>query len=236
MNSQVSEVANSWLLWVACIPVIITVFVQAFSFTKKVKDNAPLVGLSDDDIKKAFRVGALSSIGPALGVFLVMLGLMSIIGGPLAWMRLSVIGAAPTELTAAQMAAESMGTTVGSPDYNVIHFAGAAWIMAMNGSGWLIFSGLFADKLHIINDKISGDNEKLTVAVATAATCGAMAYLVGVNLTEIDGKFASAICAGISMTILTKLAEKMPKLREYNLGISMIFGMIGAVVFNRIGG
>lgn len=234
MSPFVLEVANSKKLWIASIPVVIIVFIQSLVFTKKARENAQLVGLTDDDIKKAFKVGALSSIGPALGVFLVMLGLMSVIGGPMAWMRLSVIGSAPTELTAAQMAAESMGTTIGAPDYGLVHFAAAAWIMAMNGSGWLVFSGLFADKLDIINEKISGDSEELTVAIATAATCGAMAYLLGVNLVNLDGKCISAIVAGISMIFLTKLAEKHPKLREYNLGLAMVVGMIGAVVFNRI--
>lgn len=46
--------------------------------------------------KKAFKIGLISAIGPAMGVFIVMVGLMTVIGGPMAWMRLSIIGAAAT--------------------------------------------------------------------------------------------------------------------------------------------
>ncbi len=42
--------------------------------------------------------------GPVVAIFIIMVGLMSVIGAPMAWMRLSVIGAAPTELTAATWA------------------------------------------------------------------------------------------------------------------------------------
>lgn len=233
MNPEVMEIANNYKLWLAAIPVIIIVAFQAIIFTKRAKENAKLVQISDKDIKTAFKVGALSSIGPALGVFLVMLGLMSVIGGPLAWMRLSVIGAAPTELTAAQMAAESMGTQIGASDYGVRHFAGAAWIMALNGAGWLVVSGLFANKMDSLNNKLSGGNVQLTGIIGTAATCGAMAYLVGTHLVKLDANTVAAVVAGITMIFLSKLAEDHPKLKEYNLGIAMIFGMIGAVTFNR---
>lgn len=233
MNPEVLKVANDYKLWIAALPVIVIVAIQAIIFTVKARESAKLVGLSARDIKTAFRVGALSSVGPALGVFLVMLGLMSVIGGPLAWMRLSVIGSAPTELTAAQMAAESMGTEIGSASYGIRHFAGAAWIMALNGAGWLVVSGLFTDKMGVLNDKISGGNMELTAVIGTAATCGAMAYLLGTHLVKLDANTVAAIVAGITMILLSKLADDHPKLKEYNLGIAMVVGMVGAVIFNR---
>lgn len=233
MNTNVLDTANSKILWLSCIPVVIIVAIQAITFTKKATKNAELVGLTNKEIKKAFKVGAISAIGPSLGVFLVMLGLMSVVGGPLSWMRLSVIGSAPTELTAAQMAAESMNTQIGSKDYTLVHFAAASWIMALNGSGWLLFSGLFTHKLEKFNNKLSSGNVNITAAVGTAATCGAMAYLLGTNLIKLDGNSISAIAAGISTIFLTKLAKEKPKLKEYNLGIAMVIGMFSAVVFNK---
>lgn len=152
--------ANSWLMWLLAIPVALICGGQAFIFYKKAMKTAPLVELSQEDAKKAFKVGAVSAIGPALGVFVVMLGLMGAIGGPLAWMRLSVIGAAPTELAAANMAASAMGTTLGAKDYTLIHFANAAWVMALNGSAWLLTTGLFTHKLDKLTKKVSGGDTK----------------------------------------------------------------------------
>ena len=66
-------------------------------------------------------MGLISAIGPALGVFIVMVGLMASIGGPMAWLRLSIIGAAATELSAANIGAEACGAV----SYTHLNDAGA---------------------------------------------------------------------------------------------------------------
>ena len=136
------EAANSLPMWLSVVPVVLAVLAEAAIFSKKAKDAGHLVGLSEQDASRAFKAGMTSAIGPSLGVFIVMLGLMASIGAPISWMRLSIIGAAPTELAAANMAAKAQGTTLGAPNYNLINYATATWVMALNGSAWLFTSGL----------------------------------------------------------------------------------------------
>lgn len=233
------NVANAWILWAGCLPVVVIVALQAIIFTKRAQESAKIVGLTDSETKKAFKVGAVSAVGPALGVFVVMLGLMAVIGGPLAWMRLAIIGAAPTELAAANMAAKAMNTELGSPDYGIVHFANAAWVMALNGSAWLVTTGLFSDKLEKITKRVSGGDSKKLGIIAVAAMCGAFSYLFGTELVkglkpETRAFMISGIAAAIAMLILDKLAKKYPKLLEYNLGFAMIAGMLAAVVYNSL--
>lgn len=236
-------VANNWMLWLSCLPVVAMVAIQAMIFVKKAKEAAPIVDLSESDVKKAFRVGATSAIGPALGVFVVMLGLMSAIGGPLAWQRLAIIGAAPTELAAAKMAAQAQGVTLGGQNYGLINFANACWVMALNGSAWLLSTALFSDKFDNMSKKIAGGSSKKLGLFGSAAMLGAMGFLTindinkGLNLPKADyGYIACAITAAIAMVILEQIGKKFPKLVEFNLGIAMVIGMIGAAVFNSIAG
>lgn len=156
------KIANSPIFWILCLPVGLLVLIQAYIFSKKAIKSAELVDLSKSDAKKAFKIGAVSSIGPALGVFVVMLGLMSVIGGPLAWMRLAIIGSAPAELAASSMAAKAMGVELGGKGYNLVHFANAAWVMALNGSAWLLTTGLFSHQLDRVTKKVSGGDVKKT--------------------------------------------------------------------------
>ncbi|MFB0917682.1 MAG: DUF5058 family protein [Clostridiaceae bacterium] len=233
------NIANSSLMWMSAIPIALLVVVQAVIFSKKAIDSAELVDLSKDDAKKAFKVGAVSAIGPAMGVFVVMLGLMAVIGGPLAWMRLSIIGAAPTELAAAGMAAKAMGQELTSPTYGLMEFANATWVMALNGSAWLLTTALFSDKIEGVTKKISGGDPKKVGILMISAMCGAFAFLFGSELKKIltpkTVPFAvSGIGAAIAMIFLEKLSKKYPKLGEYNLGIAMIIGMICAVVYNKM--
>ena len=67
----------------------------------------------------AVENGVISAIGPAAGVFIVMVGLMASIGGPMSWLRLSIIGAAATELSAATFGAQAAGVPMGGEGYTL---------------------------------------------------------------------------------------------------------------------
>lgn len=99
------QIANSWPVWLcagACVAIIV---VQAVVFAKLCYKNAPLVGLSKADCTKSFKCGMVTAVGPSLSCFIGAISMITVVGGPLAWMRLSMIGAAATELTAASTGA-----------------------------------------------------------------------------------------------------------------------------------
>ncbi len=225
------EVANDPILWLMSLPVVVLVAIQAIIFSKKAFKTAGSVQLTKKEAKDAFRVGAISAIGPALAVFVVMLGMMAVVGAPMTWLRLSVIGAAPTELAASTMGAQAMGVEFGGEGYGVLQFANSVWAMTLNGIGWLLFVGLFAHKLEGIRDKVSGGDSKLTGEIGGAAMLGAMAYLVGGHLIAGSGRLIAALASAMAMIVLVKLSSKIPKLVEYNLGISMVVGMAAAIIY-----
>lgn len=233
--NNVREVSNSLPLWLSVVPVVIAVLCEAVIFTKKAKKAGKLVDLSEEESKRAFRVGATAAIGPSLGVFIVMLGLMSAIGAPISWQRLSIIGAAPTELAAANMAAKAQNVTLGSDTYNLVNFANAAWVMALNGSAWLFTSGLFTDKLDKISHKVTGGDTKKLGILSVTAMCGAFGYFAVNEFVKglEPGNapiIAAVVASSLSMGLLTKLGKKYPKLGEFSLGLAMIIGMIAAVI------
>ena len=83
------QIANSWPVWL-CVAIIV---VQAVAFAKLCYKNAPLVGLSKADCSKSFKCGMVTAIGPSLSCFIGAISMITVVGGPLAWMRLSMIGA-----------------------------------------------------------------------------------------------------------------------------------------------
>lgn len=175
----------------------------------------------------------ISSIGPSIGVFIVMVGLMSVIGGPLSWLRLSIIGAAPTELTAAKLGAEVAGVTFGGADYTTEVLA-LSWItMTLNGCGWLLFVGLFAHKLEKLRVKVGGGDSKWLVVLSGASTLGVFGYLNAGDVVKGHGNLISVIFGALGMILFTKyLNQKFPKIKEYSLGIAMLFGMVGATLYD----
>ena len=102
------KVANSAIVWVLCGITVAIALGQAILYMRMAKKTAAKVQMPSEIPNKAFRIGLISAISPALGVFIVMVGLMASIGGPMAWLRLSIIGAAATELTAASLGAPGL--------------------------------------------------------------------------------------------------------------------------------
>lgn len=236
------EVANHWTLWIAGAPLAILTVVQAMLFLRHALKVRQEVGLTKKEAMRALRVGATASIGPAFGVFVVILGLMAAIGAPFAWMRLTTIGSAPIQLSAAQQAAEAMGTTLGGEGYGAVHFANAAWILSLNGMAWLLVTGLFAHKMDDIKEKVSGGDPRVVGVLGSGAMIGAFAYLFsdeffkGLERPDTGGYLAALFTSGFAMLGLSFLAKRYPKLAEYNLGIAMVIGMAAAVIVNQISG
>ena len=95
------QLANSLPMWLACGTAVLLVVFQAVIFTKKAMDAAPKVGLTNDQVKRAMKSSALTSLGPSVVILSGMLSLLVSVGGPMAWMRLSFIGSVMFESIAA---------------------------------------------------------------------------------------------------------------------------------------
>ena len=126
-------IANAPIFWALCGITVVISLAQALLFMRQAKRAAVEVNLEQGLANKAFKIGLISAIGPACGVFIVMVGLMASIGGPMAWLRLSIIGAAATELSAATMGAQAAGVEFGGNGYTL---TGYGSILVCNGIKW----------------------------------------------------------------------------------------------------
>ena len=171
------KISNSFTVYLLCGITVVIALLQAVLYIRMAKKMTVKANVPAAVPKQAFRIGLISAIGPALGVFIVMVGLMSSIGGPMAWMRLSIIGAAPTELTAATLGAEAAGAELGGAGFTLNVMAITWFVMALNGAGWLIVTGCFTPALEKVRDKMSGGDSKWLVVLSGACSIGIFGYL-----------------------------------------------------------
>lgn len=231
MNQEILRVANEIWVWLAAAPVVILTAIQAIIYTRLARKTAKELNIPDEKCDRAFKTGLLTAIGPVIAIFIVMVGMMSVIGGPISWLRLSIIGSAPTELTAAKTGADALGVSFGGPDYDLNALATGWWTMAVNGAGWLVFAGLFTHKLEGIRNKVGGGDVKWLAVLSSAAMLGVFGYLNSGDIKKGGGGLIAVIAGAISMVVVIKLTEKLPKIKEYALGIAMLVGMLAAVIF-----
>lgn len=230
---DIVAIANSPVIWFCSALTVMVVAVQSLLYYKLARKNAAAMGISEADCALAFRTGIISALGPAIACFVALVGLMAIIGGPTAWMRLSIVGSAPTELAAATAATTSMGlpsVQLSDPAFSMEALAITWWTLALNGCGWLIVVALFADKLESIREKVGGGDAKWMGMLTTASMVGIFAFLTLTSIvSNMHVKFpqlGAAVASGICMFVCLKVAEKYPLLREYSLGVAIIVGLV----------
>ena len=232
---KVQQVSNSPILWLLCGVTVLVSAIQTILYMRECSKMTKEAKIDPAIPKQAFRVGMISAIGPALGVFIVMIGLMASIGGPMAWMRLSIIGAAATELSAANIGADACGVALGSEQYTLICLAVSWFTMALNGAGWLLFTGVATPSLEVLRNKISGGDMKWLVVLSGACSLGIFGYLNSGEILKGVGNSLAVLVGAVSMVAVVKtVCKKYPKLMEYALGIAMIIGMIAAVCYDQI--
>jgi len=182
MSPDLLKIINSFGLWVVALVMVSIVFIQAGLFMRQALKAAAAIKMPRDKCMKGLRAGMITAIGPSLAIIIIMIGMMAVVGAPITWMRLSIIGAAPTELTAATLGAKAVGVEFGSPQYDLYAFAASNWGMALNDIGWLFIVGLLATRLEWVRKRIGGGNPAWLALLTSAAAIGAFAYLMSGNL------------------------------------------------------
>lgn len=230
------EIINSPLLWLICSITIMVVAAQAYAYYKLARKNAKLLGMSDETCAKSFKVGMVAAVGPALGILIVLVGMMAVLGGPLTWMRLSIIVSATNEMAAAKFGADAAGVTFGGADFTALVLFVAWFGMALNGIGSMLSAVFFAGHLEKIRTKVVNKNPKILALVSGAAMCAIYGNLSSGTVINGGGNIGAWLVAGIATYVLYVISQRVEKLKEYSLGIAMLAGTIaGAVVQSIVG-
>lgn len=225
------NIINSPLLWVICSLTVAIIGVQAVLYYRLSRKQAVALGMSRQTCNKALRVGMVTSIGPAFGILIVMVGLMAVLGNPLTWMRLSMIVSATNEIAAAQLGAEASGTTLGGPGFGEEALFVSWFGMWLNGVGSLLAVVVFAKHLKNIQNKVVEKNPRILAVVAGAAMCAIYGNLSSSTVLNGSDYIGAWLAGGISTFIFYNISQKHEKLKEYSLGLAMIIGtVVGALI------
>lgn len=232
------DTANSRWLWLSTLPVVAMVLLQAAIFLRRAWTDGKEMGLSDDQLRTGFKTGVISAIGPAVAVLVGMLALIATVGGPVAWMRLSVIGSVAFELPAAELGVSQLGYSLGDGDITETAYATAVWTMTLGGTGWLLVSAFGTPHMEKARQKLGNGKETLIPIIGAAAMLGAFAYFLTGEVASGTPETGSVAAGGLAMLIILQIADKRETewLREWALGTAMLIGLlIGVVLQETVG-
>ena len=208
------KIANSIPMWIACgIPVIL-VIAQALIFAKKSYSAGKKIGLTEKQMKNAIKSSAITSIGPSIVILSGMLSLLITVGGPMAWMRLSLIGSVMFESIAAGFGTASVGVQLGADTLTPLALDMAVWTMILGSIGWIIFATISASRMDKVQHKISGGDPAKLMAISSAAIIGAFSSMSSSHLIKLNKNSVACVLGAVFMAILLTISEKKNHSRD----------------------
>ena len=220
-----------WMfIWVSVI--LLAVIAQCLIFMRKAWKNAERIGISRPEIQNGLRTGITISILPTVPVLLVFLSLVQLLGTPLTWLRLSVIGSAHYEAYAASVAVNCVGEELLLNNYSANGWVTAVWIMTIGGSVCLIWSSLAIRPISKIYQRAEALDMGLVSAIGTGCLIGIMGYVsvaYGLGAMTTNGVvFLISFAVGAGIVFLHHKFPKQTWLSDFCMAISMIAAMIAA--------
>jgi hypothetical protein len=229
--------ANSAILFVCGAIIIIFIILQAYIFIIRSFKEGKRLGLSSEQMFKALRVGATTSIVPAIAVIVALIAMAPVLGIPVPWIRLSVIGSAPYELMAAGIGAKSMGVNgLGGAGYSKEVFAASVWIMCI-GSLWAVgIVLLFLRKIKQRYSKSVDKDPRWKNVLMNAAFMGVFSVFIADPVTKGGLPLGTLVSGGLIMTIFAILIVKLKInwLKEFALTLSMLGAMACSILLSGI--
>lgn len=234
---NILDLANSWGLWICGLATIVLVCLQNGLFMRLAKKEAQKINFDSKNLSKSFRIGIVTTIGPAVAGLVVLVGMVGIIGMPITWMRLSIIGAASTELTAATVGVESAGMVFAAGNLTPKVLSLAFFTMGINVTGWLLFTAIFTHKMGDLIEKIGGGDMKWMNLITASAGIGVFSQLAASRCIAGADLMVAALSSTITMIIFAKFFNpKIKGLAQWNLAIGMLVAMVaGTIVKNLMG-
>ncbi|GHD02423.1 DUF5058 family protein [Zhihengliuella salsuginis] len=236
-STDVLAAANHPFLWACALGVFVVIIVQSVIYIRAARKAAPSVGLSGSQLFSAYRSGAVAAIGPSLAVVIVAVALLAVFGTPATLVRIGLIGSAAFETGAANIAAGAAGATLGGDDYTQSVFAVAFFSMSLGGAMWMVATLIMTPLLKRGEDRMEKVNPAVLTVVPGAALIAAFASLGIGEVPKSDAHLVTLVAAAASMALFGLVAAKakMPWLREWGLGLSIIIALAAAYFSHTAG-
>ena len=239
MNAETStdilSVAQSPLLWVLAIAVFGIITVQSLIYMRAAHRAGEGVGVSRKDLNRAFRSGAVASIGPSLAVVLVAVALLTLFGSPAVLMRIGLVGSAATETASASIAAGTMDASLGGAGWTQQVFVVAFFAMTISGAAWMIITLLLTPILKRGGNKLSKVNPTAMAIIPGSALLAAFMALTVIELPKSGIHVIAVLVAAAAMTVMLYIANRFNQgwLKEWALGLGIIVSLVVVYLFHH---
>lgn len=255
-NFSAITVANSWWMYLLGIFVVIFVLCGSLFFIYRSYQDAKALNMDKKILKKTIINSAVFTILPSISILIGVVTLSGILGIPLPWIRLSVIGALHYEGLAVNAAYENVTSLANLTGTQFVTIAFVMTLGILSGPLYCLFGFKAYDKKILSKAKTNSDTEVETTTVDNnkpkkkgfgdvlfdAVFIAMICSFLAVDAAKIfNGKtdkvnnytpLVVIVITFTSMFILDVIQKKFKAkwLASFDLGLSMLIGMAAAVL------
>jgi hypothetical protein len=233
------EVANGNLMFFLCFAVAVFVLLQAVLFIKVAWKRGAELGIETATMKKAMTNAAVFSVVPSLPIVVMLTVLTVNLGQYFPWLRLSVVGSAAYESMAADMVAKAAGLAgIADPGFDLPIFTMAMWVMSVGIIWGIVFNIFFMKSLDKFSKKAKESDNRFIPIFSSALFIGMLSLMSAPYITNAQN--VTAIVAFLTAAVAVLLCGRVAKatriraIDEFSLPISLIAGMVAAIVYTNI--
>lgn len=228
------EVADSTLLYVLVGVSLAIIFGMIIFYTVVSYKESLKLGISKEELKKVIKSSMVFSIVPSLAIVTGLVTLVTVIGIPYGWFRLSVLGSLAYELMAANLALDALGLDLASADASA--FGTMIWAVCIPITSTILLNLFLVKPVHMKTAVTVGGDEKWK---ALSQTCFMTALLVALVVPMICSSLVgtltfvtSALCGLVITGIAIKTRQEW--LNEFTLALSLIIAMASSVLWSNL--
>ena len=222
-------IANAPWLWICgFIQAAIGVFQAGYFFRLATRMLAKHGRYAPNQVRSIVRGAVITAIGPVMAEIFVMMALVIAISPAYCWQREGVgVGSVFTELVLVSDAAIGVGQVFGEPSFDIVGFAAAVVVVNVSCTVGSLGAAFFTRWLGRARDKLSGGDPRLLAMIGVTSTLGVFAFFAANEMKRGGGREVAVISGALLSMFLFKLADwmRVPRLKEWALGIAMFGGM-----------
>ena len=229
-----TEICNSPWMYVFVALLILACCLHSFIFAKHAWKHGLEIGLTKRELRQPLTTGIAISIFPTIPVVITMIGLIPLLGAPLPWLRLSVIGGAAAEAMSGNAGVEAVGEVLEVGGYSVKGWIAAAYVMCFAQTTAVIFNVIFTKPISKLYEGGKTADTRLPLAIGTGCLLGVMGYAtINFGLGAINTKgviFGVSFLVGALMVVLAKKMPKQTWVKDALMAVAMVIAMLVAVI------
>lgn len=229
------DIANSKYLFICAAVLVALVIVQSIVFLSMALKRGRELNITKDKMWRAFKSGLITSVVPSIAIVAALISLVPVLGIPVSWGRLSVIGSLTYEVMAAGIGASVMGVEgLGGSGYTAEAFVSSVWVMCF-GSIWAV--SMVAFFLKTFKKKIAEKrniDKKWNEIFSNAAFLGVFSIFIAEPVVKGGISLITLVSGAIIMVVMIALVKltKTKWLGDFALPVSMLGAMACSILFS----